>query len=166
MRRVAGALLLLLVLAPAVAAGVCWQQGLRPYAVRTGSMTPTYPVGAVVLDDLRAVHAARPGDVATFRTRSGLVTHRLVARDARGWSTRGDANRDADPWTVPPQHLVGVVRGGVARVGYLLVFLQQPTGVPSLMVLCTSMVLAWGLFFPGAQAVPGAPRLRPAHRTR
>jgi signal peptidase len=158
-RRVMGALLLGLLVAVTVAAAACWQQGLRPYVVRTGSMTPTYPVGSVVLDDTSAVDDARPGDVATFRTRSGLVTHRLVARGERGWSTRGDANRDADPWTVPSRHLVGVVRGGIAGAGYLLVFLQQPTGVPSLMVLCAALVLAWSVFFPGT-----GPTVRAGHR--
>lgn len=147
MRRVVSAAVLALLLAAGVAAAVCWQQGLRPYVIRTGSMTPTYPVGAVVLDDTSGP-PARAGDVITFRTRSGPVTHRLVARTATGWSTKGDANRDADPWTVPPRHVIGVVRTGVAGLGYLMVFFQQPTGVPSLMVLCTCLVLAWSIFFP------------------
>lgn len=155
MRRVVSAILLGLVLAAGIAGAVGWQQGLRPYVIRTGSMSPTYPVGALVLDDTAGVAAARPGDVATFRTRSGPVTHRLVARTRAGWSTQGDANRDADPWTVPTQHLIGVVRGGVAGVGYLVVFLQQPTGVPSLMVLGACSVLAWSMFFPGQVARPG-----------
>ncbi len=148
MRRVVSAAVLGLLLAVGVAGAVCWQQGLRPYVIRTGSMDPTYPVGALVLDDTSVAAAAEPGDVVTFRTRSGPVTHRLVGRTATGWSTKGDANRDADPWTVPPRHVIGVVRTGVAGLGYLMVFFQQPTGVPSLMVLCTCLALAWSIFFP------------------
>lgn len=76
-----------------------------------------------------------------------------------GIKTKGDANETPDPWTLPQRNVEGAVVGGVPYGGYLLVFLQQPTGVPSLMVLALSIVLAWSVFF-------GAPAPKPARTPR
>ena len=130
------------------AGGVLYGQGYRVYAVRTGSMTPTYPTGSLVVD--RPVDPGarlQVGRVVTFRTHEGLVTHRVAARVTGGLQTKGDANRSVDPWTLPPQNVVGEVVGGVTRGGYVLVFLHQPTGVPSLVLLVISVTLAWHVFF-------------------
>jgi hypothetical protein len=57
------------------------------------------------------------------------------------------------------RNVEGAVVAGVPFGGYLLVFFQQPAGVPSLMVLTVSIVLAWSIFFgsaPEAQAAPAS----------
>ena len=134
---------------------VLWAQGYRVYAVRTGSMTPTYPAGSLVVDRPVPSRATpRVGQVITFRTADGLVTHRLAARTSAGLQTKGDANRSRDPWTLPARNVVGEVAGGVTGGGYVLVFLHQPTGVPSLVVLTLSVLLAWQVFFGTSAATP------------
>ncbi|GAB3590407.1 hypothetical protein GCM10027446_05060 [Angustibacter peucedani] len=145
------------VLAGAVVAGVAWHQGWRIYAVRTGSMDPTFPVGALVVDAPARGALPPVGEVVTFETTQGVVTHRVHEQVPGGVRTQGDANASPDAWTVAPRHVVGVVRFGVPRAGYLLVFLRQPTGVPSLVVLMLSVALAWSVFFP-AQASGSAGR--------
>ena len=138
-----------------------WQQGYHVYAVRTGSMEPTYPTGSVVVtapvDELPAT-----GEVVTFVTSGGPVTHRVVGAVPDGLETKGDANKARDPWTVPQRNVVGEVVGGVRGVGYLLVFFQQPSGVPSLVLLALSVLFAWSLFFPADPA--GTTDRRPRQR--
>jgi signal peptidase len=85
-----------------------------------------------------------------------MVTHRIVGHTVGGVTTKGDANRTPDAWTVPLSGMAGQVETGIDRAGYVLVFLQQPTGVPSLALLCVAMVLAWSLFFPSGATTPPA----------
>jgi len=60
--------------------GLTWSQlGLRPYVVRTGSMSPTIQPGDAVLAVATQTHP-RPGEVITFRLPAdGFVTHRVHA---------------------------------------------------------------------------------------
>jgi signal peptidase I len=150
----------------AVGVGVLgWHHGYRAYAVQTGSMAPTYPTGALVID--RPVDGSTPrvGEVITFRTTQGLVTHRVHGLTSEGIQTKGDANKTPDAWSTQPQHVVGVVTWGAAYLGYVLVFFQQPTGVLSLMLLCFSVWCAWSAFFPAREATgkhaPTSPRDEP-----
>jgi signal peptidase len=130
-----------------VAGAVLWSHGYRAYAVRTGSMAPTYPTGSLVVDRPVSGDRLRPGTVVTFRVGDELVTHRLVAVGPGGLQTQGDANRSADPWTLQRSDVVGEVVDGASRLGYLVVFLRQPTAGPSLVLLVLSVTLAWQLFF-------------------
>lgn len=79
--------------------------GATPYTILTGSMTPAYPPGTLVV--VRPVDPAdiRTGDVVTYQLRSGeatVVTHRVVAVGRTTVSgevvltTQGDANASAD----------------------------------------------------------------------
>jgi signal peptidase len=141
-----------------------WHQGYRLYAVRTGSMTPTYPTGSLLLDAPARPGQPRVGQVITFRTIDGLVTHRVHDITPAGIKTKGDANESVDSWTLPQRNVEGAVVGGIPYGGYLLVFLQQPTGVASLMVLTLSIVLAWSVFFGESTSKPApAPRHVAAH---
>lgn len=116
------------------------------YAVRTGSMAPTSPVGTLVVDAPPSRTAA-VGEVITFQTVRGLVTHRVAGTNPSGVTTKGDANPTPDAWTVDPRHVVGVVQTGIAGAGHLLVFFQQPTGALSLVLLGMNVLFAWSLFF-------------------
>lgn len=79
--------------------------GATPYTVLTGSMTPDYPPGTLVV--VRPVEARdlRIGQVVTWQVESGratVVTHRVigtrVGRDGElEVITKGDANAVADP---------------------------------------------------------------------
>lgn len=147
LRTVAWSMLAALAIALVCVGLVGWQQGYRLYAVRTGSMAPTYPTGSLLLDAPGRTGGPRVGEVVTFRTSDGLVTHRVRQLTSAGIKTKGDANRSIDVWTIPRHDVRGAVVAGVPFGGYLFVFFQQPTGVPSLMVLTLSIVLAWSVFF-------------------
>ena len=101
------------------------------------------------------------GTVVTFRTSGGPVTHRVIGAVPDGLETQGDANQAPDPWTIPQRNVVGEVVGGVPFVGCVLVFFQQPSGVPSLVLLALSVMFAWSLFFPaGPEGTPERRRRR------
>lgn len=102
--------------------------GSTPYTVLTGSMSPTYPPGTLVVvrpvdtDDLAV------GDVITFQRTSGqaaVVTHRVVAVASntvdgeRTFRTRGDANNAVDRDPVLPVQVKGEVWYAVPWLGHL-----------------------------------------------
>jgi signal peptidase I len=153
-KHIIGMLLLASMLAAFGGAALLWQDGYRLYAVRTGSMSPTFPTGALVVATPAKDAAPAVGEVVTFRTAGGLITHRVHAVTASGLETKGDANRKPDAWTVQRERVVGLVSFGITGGGYVLVFLQQPTGVPSLVLFAMSAMFAWALFFPAQRADP------------
>ncbi|MCR6491870.1 signal peptidase I [Cellulomonas sp. P24] len=157
--------LVAVVLGLAVGAAVAWHDGYRIYAVRTGSMTPTYPTGALVLDAPASSGAPAVGDVITFRVGSGLVTHRVQAVSAAGYTTKGDANPTPDAWTITRSHVVGRVVAGTPDLGYVLVFFHQPTGALTVITSLLAVSLLWGLFFPPDPTVTSPlPTHRPSAR--
>jgi signal peptidase len=130
---------------------------LQRYVITGGSMEPTVHKGAVVFDRVVPVSDLKVGDVITFRPPDGVsqVTHRIVkvGRDDNGqpvFTTRGDANQYADPWTV------GFPRGVQARywfsvpyVGYVLGLLSFASvrmlflGLPALVIGISLLLSVW-----------------------
>jgi signal peptidase len=114
----------------------------KAMAVLSGSMTPTYPVGAMVFT--RPVDPAdvAVGDVITFERPSNtseLVTHRVVAVDTSGgtvvFTTKGDANNAADLDPVPASLVQGRLWFGVPQLGRVAAILHSPQGLGFLVLL-------------------------------
>lgn len=98
--------------------------GLEAMSVRSGSMEPAVPVGAMAyVRPLADGEAVREGDVIAFTTsdREGAATvlHRVVSVDAdRGaLSTKGDANDAVDPFEVPLDAVVGTLEASIPCLG-------------------------------------------------
>lgn len=111
-----------------------WPSGHRAVALRTGSMEPAVPAGALAIIEGVEPDKIRLGDVVTVRTDSGgLLTHRVVALTTLGGGPamvlQGDANRSADPTTISHERLVGRVTMVVPAAGYLAWWLSQPGGL-------------------------------------
>ncbi len=91
-------LVLLLVCAALIVPAVLLVTGKLPYkiyVVHTGSMIPTIPPKSAVIVKEGVYHV---GQVISFHTVNGIVTHRLVKRNADGTLvTKGDGNRTVDP---------------------------------------------------------------------
>ncbi|UQX88762.1 signal peptidase I [Jatrophihabitans telluris] len=140
-------------------------QGYRLYVVHTGSMMPTLMPGDVVLDR-PADRVPVRGEIITFRHSdvvTDVVTHRVVSTNRGLIQTKGDANTSADVWDIRPNQVQGVVHTKIAKLGYLLVFLQQPAGVSSVVSGLLAMIFLWGLF-EGPTDAPATARQRGAHR--
>ena len=124
-----GAALLAGVLVPRLA-------GATPYAVLSGSMEPTLPLGALAV--VRPVDPAtiRTGDVITYQLRSGepvVATHRVVGLGSTvagepTFETRGDASAATDAEPVRAVQVQGRLWYAVpylGRVGALLTGTQR-----------------------------------------
>lgn len=144
-------------------------EGLRLYVVKTGSMSPSYDAGDVVVDKPASV-GYLAGDVLTFQISAAgdLVTHRFTHTDKQGkLRTKGDNNETADAWALRPDQVRGVVDSHVPNLGYLIVFMRQPAGIGGVMTSTLAVLLLWGICFPppaAASTAPGSDRLRSKKR--
>lgn len=122
--------------------------------VRSGSMEPSIPVGAVV-----AIIPSReytPGDVITFgadTSREIPTTHRIVSVRTEGgvtfYTTKGDANEEADPNEVRGGEVIGKVLFSLPYAGFILDFARQPLGFALLIGLPAALIIldeAFNLF--------------------
>ena len=149
--------------------------GLTPYAVLSGSMEPTYHVGALIYVKDAEPYEVQVGDPITFVVNEDLLvaTHRVVNIDIRtskqeiipgqdGTSTttvevpleefeyyfytKGDANDAADGAPVYYKNLIGVPVFTIPYLGYLSSWLQTREG--SIMGICIGIVLIMLIFMP------------------
>lgn len=114
------AVLLVAVVVPRVA-------GATPYTVLTGSMSPAYPPGTLVV--VRPVDPGdlQIGDVVTVQLESGkdtVVTHRIsaISYELDGdvvFETKGDANATPDAELRLPVQIRGEVWYAVPYLGYV-----------------------------------------------
>jgi signal peptidase I len=165
-RVVAGVLGLVLLASTATALGIALfpvLTGGSALTVLSGSMSPGLPVGAIAF--VRPVDPAtvEPGDVITFQRAPDapeLVTHRVLAVDdssgAPVFTTKGDANEDADVDPVAASAVQGRLWFGVANLGRLSAILHSPKGVGLLVVLVCAVIAA----APGPR--PGTAKTGPA----
>ncbi len=131
--------------------------------VLTGSMRPTIPEGSVVVVTPVRLSELRVDDVITYRIPAEdrrIVTHRIVEIKVAGEHpvvrTKGDANRDVDPWDA---HLRGDrawrASLSIPKLGYALETLRWPVlrmvtvlVAPALLAL-VSLVQIWSPKDPG-----------------
>lgn len=114
--------------------------GYTTAIVTSGSMAP-----ALEVDDLILIHAQdsyQQGDIITYQSDGGLVTHRVVEIGADGFVTRGDANNAADSRPVAPEEVVGKVTGRVPGAGAWVRWLRSPLGMTGL-VLAGLLLVEW-----------------------
>lgn len=106
----------------------------RTITMLSGSMQPSYPVGAVLIITPQPIAELLPGQVVTFHAPIGgqpVVTHRVVSVDRSGNQpvivTKGDANPGEDAWRVT---MTGAtywqVRGAVPLLGTALRAARDP----------------------------------------
>jgi signal peptidase I len=101
--------------------------GRHSLAILSGSMTPTFRVGDLVIEEPIAPTRIRIGDVVTFRDPDNpgrLLTHRVVHYRVHlgrvDVVTRGDANVTVERWSIPANGTVGRVEFHLPKAGYVL----------------------------------------------
>ncbi len=134
--------------------GIGLAQGYRPVVLTSGSMTPTAPVGSVVIAG--PVDQVQVGDILVMSNEArATVTHRVVeielAETGQAFAvTRGDANTevDAEPYALNGSELVG--RWVVPGLGSALLWLGSPligllvVGGAVLVVTMSALSHIWG----------------------
>jgi len=140
------------------------QLGYRLVIIRGSSMTPAIPLGALAFDQAAGPLDIAPGSVVTLTLPSGtVVTHRIVRVVAVNGhvqiATKGDANAGDDPTMQPAAAVYGVVRFTVPLAGFLLAFLDLPSGIVTVLSMLGSILAAIWLLddlleAPASEAVP------------
>ncbi len=118
--------------------------------VKSGSMEPAIQTGSIVVVIPAASYSV--GDVVTFgkdTSREIPTTHRIVSErvspSAGGgqifFTTKGDANEEADPKEVAARDVIGKVLFHVPYAGFVLDFARQPVGFSLLIGLPAMMIV-------------------------
>jgi signal peptidase len=128
----------------AVAAGIMAWAGYRPQPVLSGSMEPTLPVGSLAVAKAVPADTVREGDVITFgrpNGQPGTITHRIadieIRKGHRVLTTKGDANRSADPWSLRLPDQAGKHVATVPYAGYVALAVGRPEVRAALVALLT-----------------------------
>ena len=113
--------------------------GHRLETVRSGSMTPTYGVGSLLVVSPVDPSDVRVGMPLSFVTPDDTIeTHRVIqvmqSDTGLSFRTRGDANRNADPEPVPASAVRGSVKWSVPHIGEVMRWLAWPRGFLVLVV--------------------------------
>lgn len=96
--------------------------GMKPMAVLSGSMEPTYHVGSLVYISRTSPEKINEGDPITFTIGSDtVVTHRVVTADRENqcFTTKGDANENEDGGTVAYSDVIGKPVFSIPYLGYV-----------------------------------------------
>ena len=110
--------------------------GLQVFTVLSGSMEPTYHVGALIYVKKVDPMELEAGDVITFMLDEDTVaTHRIVdvVPDEEDPSvirfrTKGDANDNVDGGLVHYKNVLGTPVFTIPMLGYLASYIQNPPG--------------------------------------
>lgn len=110
--------------------------GLQVFAVLSGSMEPTYHVGALVYVKEADAFELESGDVITFMVDEDTVaTHRIVEvvpdeedSSVVRFRTKGDANEAEDGSLVHYKNVIGTPVFSIPKLGYLANYIQNPPG--------------------------------------
>lgn len=119
--------------------------GLDTYTVRGGSMSPSIPVGSVVVVQHVPAATLTAGDVITFTASNNtVVTHRVLGRSAGDdptFITQGDANAHPDPDFISGASVIGRVVFSVPVAGSALVTLSTTVGMIVMGALLLTLTL-------------------------
>lgn len=111
------------------------------------SMEPTIPLGSAVVVEPVDLSTIRAGDLVSIQAgpETAVFTHRVVrllALDGVPYiETKGDANADPDPVTIPLSTVKGRVAVILPSVGYLMAFVATPAGIAFVIGLGMTLVV-------------------------
>ncbi len=94
--------------------------------VYSGSMAPAMPTGAIAVMQSVDPPRIKVGDIIAFKSPTDtkdIVSHRVIEvirGETLSFRTKGDANKDPDPWQVPADNVVGRVLFDIPGLGYAL----------------------------------------------
>lgn len=147
-----GVIVMLLSLAGVMGASVLGlPNGIRLYSVQSGSMTPTIPIGSLIV--VQTDQNYEIGDIVTFRTEENresknpdrTITHRLVGKQITDsgefYLTKGDANESADATPIDPTLVIGKVRVFVPILGKPIVFARTELGFVTMIIIPATIVI-------------------------
>lgn len=101
---------------------------LYAIAVASGSMSPEFERGAVVIVD-QSPPEIKEGEIIAFKAENKIVVHRIIRivpyGDQNFYYTKGDANEKEDNYQIRREDIVGVVRSKIPYIGYPTVLFSE-----------------------------------------
>ena len=107
--------------------------GYSCLSVLSGSMEPAVSAG-----DLIVIHRQtdyKNGDIITFSEDGFYTTHRIIASDAGGYRTKGDANNIQDAAPVRSEQVSGKVKWIIPKAGKLFLAVRSPLAAACIFLL-------------------------------
>ena len=102
--------------------------GNNMMVVTSDSMFPALKPNDLIIVKPSKIQDVKRGDIIAFDSHMqgiGIIAHRAIAvaddDGIIGLDTKGDNNRDADPWTVHDEDLIGIVINVIPAFGILLI---------------------------------------------
>ena len=166
---ISAGLLALVVLITVMAIVLPAATGSMPMTILTGSMTPTYPPGTLIIVQPVDPNTLTIGDPITYQIESGkpdVVTHRIIAVTStsdgtRTFTTRGDANSAADEKPVLPVQVRGKVWYSIPYLGWVNTVVNGESRAWLVPVIAGALFLYAG--YMAASGLAGAIKRRRSH---
>lgn len=116
-------------------------------AVTSGSMKPAINVGSLAI--VKPVSVYSVGDIITFQSgseQSQTTTHRIqeIEESANGqkiYTTKGDANKEADLNKVEENKILGKVFFSIKYLGYLLGYIKTLPGLILIIIIPATIII-------------------------
>lgn len=134
--RLAGLLILAAVIGSCSLVTVPKLLGYQIFHIVSGSMVPKIPVGSLVYIQEEDPYNIEKGEIIAFYKDNSVVVHRVV----ENWvfegkfTTKGDANDEADISDINYSQLIGVMKYHIPRMGQILMILDTTMG--TILTIC------------------------------
>lgn len=122
--------------------------GMRSFIVKSGSMEPAIPIGALVITQRIHPSLLEPGDVITYirpTEEKDFITHRVLGVSTQNEyvriQTKGDHNLVPDTWQVSGGNVIGRVQISLPWFGFALAFMQSKIGILLFILIPASFIL-------------------------
>lgn len=114
--------------------------GYKPFIVMTDSMKDEFEKGDLVFSKVIKYDELEKGDIISYRdSKDVVITHRIINEvDKNGsicYIVKGDNNKTEDKGEVCSKQFEGKYVGKIARLGYLVLFIQEPFGFTLMMLI-------------------------------
>ena len=123
--------------------------GYKPFIVLSGSMSPTFNYGDLIIVKEVDYDELEVGDVVSFRNSDDTVTtHRIYGEKNGCFVTKGDNNNDKDKGVVCSKYIEGKYIYRIIGLGSVILFIQKPIGFIILMSLIIMICMYIYLYEP------------------
>jgi len=113
----------------------------KAFVVLSGSMEPALPVGSMVFTKSKPNY--KVGEIISFNQGNKTITHRVAGKKHTDntFLTKGDANEEADTWSVAQQEIIGASVFHIPYIGYFSEFVRTPKGFVAFVVIPASIII-------------------------
>lgn len=122
--------------------------GIGPYklmSVLSGSMSPTFNAGDVIVGKIVNPDVLNQGDIVTFRFGNSLTTHRIASvikeEGKLSFKTKGDNNNTEDLESVSEQKIVSRYIFRIPLLGFVVAYMKGPIGLIIIWALVIFIIL-------------------------